>query len=315
MRSLRGAALIGCVWTSTLLAITVYLVISKVDDRLREQRGRFEAESLRRIGSLVRTRDAIIFGLASLAESRDEVTGRHVERVSFYASRLAAAATQHPKFRDAVTPQFIQLISVAAVLHDVGKVGIEDAILFKPGRLTDAERARMQFHSTLGGKYLADIERRLGHSDVIHMAREIALSHHERWDGKGYPDGRVGDETPLAARVVAIADVYEALTSLRDYKPPYSHQRSVDIIRGEAGKQFDPDLVEVFLQIEGLYRRFVFKFGDDEFRDLDSAAKGPETGRADPPEECAGLVAAMKILDENWTVPVPPQYLRGDAGR
>jgi hypothetical protein len=307
LRSLLGAAVIGWCWTSALVSIAVYLILSKIDDGLREQRKRFEAESLRRIESLVRTRDAVIFSLASLTESRDEVTGRHVERVSFYASRLAAAAAGHPKFRHAITPQFIQLISIAAMLHDIGKVGIEDAILLKPGRLTDAERVSMQRHSRLGGRHLADIEQRLGSCDVIRMARDIARWHHERWDGTGYPDGLAGEAIPLAARIAAVADVYEALTSLRHYKPPFSHRRSVEIIRHEAGKQFDPDMVDVFLQIESLCETFAFKFREDHLRGSARPAAGEAAGEPAPHVE---PVVAGNARDQEWAVHPLPQYLR-----
>jgi len=299
---LPPVGLVVWVWTSTLMGFATYLFLMGLFDRLGRTHARTEAESLRRIQSLIRTRDALIFGLASVAESRDEVTGRHVERVSFYASRLAAAASHHPKFRQAITPEFIRHITVSAVLHDLGKVGIPDAILFKPDRLTDAERRRMQEHARLGGRYLAQIDQRLGKSAVIRMAREIALWHHERWDGQGYPDGLAGEQIPLAARIVSIADVYEALTSLRDYKPPFSHERCVEMIRREAGKQFDPDLVDAFLQVEGTFRQIAHQWGEHMFQDVPAAPADADSGG---PRHCVGLVSAMKVLDEDWSVPAP----------
>jgi putative two-component system response regulator len=140
------------------------------------------------------------------------------------------------------------------VLHDIGKVGITDAILHKPGALDSVERTEIQKHPVIGGDCLAEIERRLGASNFLQMAREIALFHHERWDGTGYPAGLKEEEIPLAARIVAIADNYDALVSRRPYKEPFSHETAVDLIRKGKGTQFDPRLVEVFLEIEAEFR-------------------------------------------------------------
>jgi len=297
---------IAWVWFSPLLVIVVYLIVTRVYDELEKERKQAEAVSLQRIQSLARTRDAVIYGLASLAESRDEVTGRHVERVSFYASQLAKTASRHSKFREAVNSEFIQHIAIASVLHDIGKVGIEDAILFKPGPLDDWERKRMQEHSRIGGRYLAEIEQRLGCSKVIRMAREIAVHHHEHWDGTGYPDGLSGEAIPLSARIAAIADVYEALTSLRDYKPPFSQRRCVEIICQGAGTQFDPDLVEVFLKLQGVFGRFA------RAHDIVDCRDDEEVRQSRNKEEliCMGLVSTMKQLDEEWTVPTMPIRVR-----
>jgi HD-GYP domain-containing protein (c-di-GMP phosphodiesterase class II) len=297
--SLPAAGLVAWIWTSALLGFVTYLALSKLRDNLSRERAEAEAQALRQIQTLIRTRDALIFGLAGVAESRDEATGRHVERVSFYASRLAMAAGCQSKFRDLVTPEFIRHVAVSSVLHDIGKVGIEDAILFKPGPLTDAERRRMKEHTTIGSRYLADIEQRLGHSPVIRTSREIALRHHERWDGSGYPDGLAGEQIPLAARIVAIADVYEALTSLRDYKPPFPHEKCVEMIRAEAGKHFDPDLVEAFLAVEASFRQIAHQYGEHMFQEAPPAAESGE------PLECVGLIAAMRALDDEWTFPSP----------
>jgi HD-GYP domain-containing protein (c-di-GMP phosphodiesterase class II) len=301
--SLPAAAAITWVWTSALLGIVVYLILTGLYEQLAKKHSRAEAESLRRIQSLVRTRDALIFGLARLAEWRDEITGRHVERVSFYASRLAATASHHPRFRDAVTPEFMRELAISSVLHDIGKVGIEDSILFKPGRLTEAERARMQKHSTIGGQHLAEIERRMGASRVIRMAREIALWHHERWDGTGYPDGLAGEQIPLAARITAIADVYEALASPRPYKPPFPHEQCVEMIRSEAGKQFDPDLVEAFLKVESSFRQVARQYGEQRFQDADSEAPRRESGGPAAP---ASLPPVTSLADQPPTIPTDP---------
>ncbi len=291
---------IGWVWGTGLLGMIVYLVVTKMYEELARRHARFEADTFRRIQSLVRTRDALIFGLATVAEARDEATGRHVERVAYYAARLAVAASQHPRFRARITPEFVERIAISAVLHDIGKVAIEDSILFKPGRFTEGEFERMKTHARIGGRYLAAIEQRLGNSPTLRMACEIAVHHHERWDGAGYPDGLAGEAIPLAARIVAVADTYEALSSLRDYKPPYPHEKCVEIICGERGKQFDPDLVDAFLKIEHTFRQFAYQYGEHVFSA--SGGDGPTPGR-NTGELCTGLVSAMKTLDENWSIP------------
>jgi HD-GYP domain-containing protein (c-di-GMP phosphodiesterase class II) len=299
-RSLLATFAIAWLWTSSVMVVVTYLILMKLRDRLAEKHRRNEVESLRNMQSLVRTRDAVILGLASLVESRDEITGRHVERVSYYSSRLAVAASRHPKFSDAVTEEFIRHIAISSMLHDIGKVGVEDWVLFKPGKLTEGERSRIKRHSLLGAACLERIEQLLGASPVIRMGKEIARWHHERWDGEGYPDGLAGEQIPLAARIVALADVYEALTSLRNYKPPFPHERCVEIIRSEAGKQFDPDLVEAFLTVEESFRQFACQSNEPALAGL-----GPTAPESDPTSalECSGLVAAMKVIDENWTVP------------
>jgi len=290
---------IAWVWTTGLLAIVVYLIVTKVHDELARRHAESESDSLRRIQSLVRTRDALIYGLASVAESRDEITGRHVERVAFYAARLATAASQYPRFRHLITPEFVQHIAISAVLHDIGKVGIEDSILFKPGKLSEAEWKRMKGHTTIGGRYLSSIEQRLGTSPTIRMAREIAVHHHEHWDGTGYPDGLAGDDIPLSARIVAIADVYEALTSVREYKPPFPHEKCLEIVRSERGGQFDPDLVDAFVKIERTFRQIACEYGEHVFSEPAPQGRPPETN---PDAQCIGLVSTMKEL-ENWSVP------------
>jgi hypothetical protein len=304
-RSFILDGLVAWLWGGTVFTICVYLMAARYYDAIHRQRIETENQNLRRIESIIRTRDAILHGFASLAESRDEVIGRHLDRVAYYSYRLAVSVRHHPRFRDELSQEFIDLLSPASMLHDLGKVGIEDAILFKPGRFTKEERERMQQHSALGDKYLAQIEQRLGSSSVIAMARKIALRHHERWDGKGYPDGLAGEEIPLAARIVSLADVYDALRSLRDYKPPFSHEQCLDMIRDEAGKQFDPDLAAAFVQLDDCFPRFAITYADDP------AAGGPnQPADGDGPAQCTGLVAAMQIIDPQWAVPTPAQVSR-----
>lgn len=242
----------GCilVWLAVLTAVIAYLSVTKILEQFGRAQQAADTEALLQVQSLMRAHDAIIVGLAKLSESRDDNTGRHLERISAYACRLAAAASCHPKYCSHISGEFIDLLRVSAPMHDIGKVGIQDSVLLKPGPLTAAERGEIQQHTTIGGSCLLEVERRLEGSNFLQMAREIVLAHHERWDGAGYPSGLAGEAIPLAARITSIADVYDALTSDRVYREGYSHEQCVAMIEREAGKQFDPDLVEVFLSIQ-----------------------------------------------------------------
>ena len=199
--------------------------------------------------------------MAKLADSRDPETGDHLERISTYSTALASCLRRNPKFRDQVTPSFVRIIGISSALHDIGKVGIEDSILKKAGSLTEGERQRMQLHTAIGGECLAEIEQRLGSSNFLQMAREIALAHHERWDGAGYPDGLSGKDIPLSARIVAITDVYDALSCKRVYKRAMAHSECVAIICSQSGKHFDPDIVEAWLSIESRFCEIALQYG------------------------------------------------------
>lgn len=258
--ALPAAGVITFLWVAGLQAIGTYVLLLKLPrDRARD-RARSDEETLRRAQDLVRTRDAVIIGLAKLAEARDPDTGHHLDRIGLYSTSLAAALRRHPKFRQQITPAFVRLIGVSSALHDIGKVGIEDAILLKPAKLTKDEYVKMQAHTTLGGKCLQKIEQRLGTSNFLEMAREIALHHHESFDGTGYPSGLVGEQIPLAARIVAIADVYDAMAFKRVYKKAMAHEVCVDAIRDGAGGKFDPDLVAVFLEAQTQFREIARKY-------------------------------------------------------
>ena len=262
--SVPMATVVTVVWISMLLSIAVYMVVSQFYDKLAGERERADAESMRRMDALVRTRDAVIFGLAKLADSRDPETGDHLERLSVYSATLAAALSRHDDYTHEITPAFMKLIGISSALHDIGKVGIEDSILLKPGPLTPAERERMQQHTLIGGECLRELERRLGSSNFLEMARKIAFAHHEHWDGGGYPHGLAGKDIPFSARIVAIVDVYDALSTRRVYKDAFPHERCVAIIRDGAGTQFDPDLVNVWLTITGRFRDLAARYRGDE---------------------------------------------------
>lgn len=267
------------VWMSFLLSIAVYLLWARMYDDMDEQRSRSASESHRQVQDLVRTRDAVIFGLAKLADSRDPETGEHLERISVYSTLLTTAAARDPKFQGVITPSLTRLIGISAALHDIGKVGIEDRILRKPGRLTPEEFKTMQEHSNIGGDCLREIEQRLGSSNFLQLAREVAYAHHENWDGSGYPRGLAGTNIPLAARIVTIADVYDALSGKRVYKEAFPHKECVRIIRAEAGKKFDADLVRVWLTIESKFEAIAGQFTINQPSGGTAAAqKLPATG-------------------------------------
>lgn len=196
------------------------------------------------------TRDALIFTLAKLAESRDAETGQHLERVQRYSKALAQSLARHSTYSDQIDFGFIRNLYLTSALHDIGKVGIPDSILLKPGRLTAEEFEIMKQHTIIGAQTLLDTVNHHAHVRYLKMAYDIALSHHEKWDGSGYPHGISGEQIPLAARLVALADVYDALTTRRVYKDAYTHDHARGIILDSSGGHFDPEIVEAFLDCE-----------------------------------------------------------------
>lgn len=253
------------IWIASLQMFSLILYVLSDGKKQSELEHDFKHQQSQLNGELVRTRDAVIFGLAKLAESRDTDTGFHLERISAYSTRLAQAMRRDPRFRNQISAQFIRDIGVCSALHDIGKVGVEDSILLKPGSLSPSERRRMQEHAQIGAECISQIESRLGQANFLETAREIALLHHEKWDGNGYPHGLAGNAIPLSARVVALADVYDALSVERCYKQPIAHEMCVELIRAEAGKHFDPAIVEIFLQIESEFDRIRSTYAEKEF--------------------------------------------------
>ena len=278
--------LLGFLWITAILGGIGYFYVSHFIERFRRSQKDLHSEYTRNQDALTRTQNALIVGLTRLAASRDGDTEGHLDRVGLYASRIASVAGQRPEFRNEITPQFVETIRLSAALHDIGKVGIEDSILQKPGRLTDEERRRMQTHTRISSDCLQQVQRCLGDSNFLQMAHEIALFHHEHWSGEGYPTGLQGEQIPVAARIVAIADVYDALSARRCYKEPYDHQQCVDMIVGAAGTQFDPRLVEVFLEVES------------EFREI--AARFPDTIPVITSEDEPGLDTILTNVDANF---------------
>ncbi len=196
------------------------------------------------------TRDLLIFALAKLAESRDTDTGAHLERVRTYSRVIAEHLSKQPKFRGQINADFVRLIYLTSPLHDIGKVSMPDSILLKPGPLTDEEFEVMKAHTRHGAETLEAALHEYPAAGYLRMARDIAVSHHEHYDGSGYPEGLAGDAIPLCGRIVAVADVYDALTSARVYKNAYTHERAKAVLVEHRGTKFDPDVVDAFLANE-----------------------------------------------------------------
>lgn len=191
-----------------------------------------------------------ILALAKLAEYRDDGTGLHLERIREYTKIIAEEMATKSKYSNYITSEYIDDIYHSSILHDIGKVGIQDAILLKPGRLTTNEFEIIKKHPVLGGDVLTDIEAQIDGQTFLTLGKEIAYYHHEKWDGSGYPEKLKGEEIPLSARIVTLPDVYDALTSKRIYKDAYSHQDAKEIIIAEKERSFDADVVESFLARE-----------------------------------------------------------------
>ena len=211
---------------------------------------------------LSRTQEVIITSLAYQAEIRDLETGRHLERTSAYVRLLAEILQRQTPFRTYLSDEYLADLIKSSPLHDIGKVGIPDAILCKPGKLTPDEFAIMKKHCEYGGAILKMAENKLAFRSFLTIAGQIALHHHERWDGKGYPHGLQGEQIPLSARIMALADVYDALCSERCYKKPFDHQQSRDIIVENQGTQFDPAVVAAFLAQEEQFERISVALAD-----------------------------------------------------
>lgn len=226
-------------------------------------RKKLESDLLDSYKKVQSARNATILGLAKLAEYRDADTGAHLERIREYAKVLAEELAKKPKYVGYITHEYIEDIYNSSILHDIGKVGIPDSILLKPGRLTVEEFEVVKRHSSLGGDALKTVESKIEGQSFMSLGKEIAYYHHEKWDGTGYPKGLKGEEIPLSARIVSLADVYDALTSKRVYKDAFSHEKAKEIILADRGKHFDPDVVDAFIVHEEDFR----SIREDTFRD------------------------------------------------
>ena len=234
-------------------------------DFLRHQNTLLEAEVRRRTHELLASQDAAILTIAALVETRDNETGNHVRRTQHYVRALAQKLQTHPDFAEYLTDSQIDILFKSAPLHDIGKIGIPDAILHKPGRLSVEEMEIMKTHTRLGANAIQEAESQLGVKvGFLACVYEIALGHHEKWDGTGYPRQLAGRSIPISARLMALADVYDALISHRVYKPAMSHGQATLIIVGGRGSQFDPDVVDAFLAVQDSFEHIAEFYADHE---------------------------------------------------
>jgi putative two-component system response regulator len=247
-----------------LARVRNHLRLKDMSDFLRDKNAFLEAEVLRRTREVNAIQDVTILSMASLAGTRDNETGAHIRRTQHYIRALAKELALVPEFAPILTESAIELLFKSAPLHDIGKVGIPDHILCKPGPLTEAEFAVMRTHTLLGHDAIKGAEALLGDVDTsfLHFAREISYSHHEKWDGTGYPLGLAGTAIPLSGRMMAVADVYDALISKRVYKPAFSHEQATGIILDSRGSHFDPDIVDAFERIADEFAAIAARFAD-----------------------------------------------------
>jgi response regulator RpfG family c-di-GMP phosphodiesterase len=252
-------------WKSLVKGLEDELGIIKREAQITKQKSEYlERELSKNIRELLLTQDVTIQIMAILTETRDADTGNHIYRTMMYTKTLVELMKKDEKLRGFVTHDMEQYLHKSAQLHDIGKVGIPDSILLKPSVLTHDEFEVMKLHVLYGKKALRIAEKTLKNSAFIRYAREIAGSHHERWDGTGYPEGLSGEEIPISARIMAIADVYDALVTERPYKEAFKHNDAVDIMRSEKGTHFDPDLVELFLTNHAIFNEIAVEFGDSK---------------------------------------------------
>ncbi len=241
--------------------------LRKRDEEAQAIAERYNAELERRVADQVKeiadAHISTIFALSTLAESRDPETGAHLDRMREYCRSLADALRQMPEYKDMVDDEFVENIYAASPLHDIGKVGIPDKVLLKPGKLDDSEFRIMKEHSQIGADTLRRVSEKYPNNALIQMGIEIAQSHHEKWNGTGYPHGLSGARIPLASRILALCDVYDALTCRRCYKEPFSHDKSASIILAERGEHFDPDLVDVFATIQTEFNQIRERLQED----------------------------------------------------
>ena len=248
-----------------LARVKTHLSLKATADFLRDKADFLEQEVGRRTREVMAIQDVTILAMASLAETRDSDTGNHIRRTQFYVKALAERLRTHPRFAYHLTDAAITTLFKSAPLHDIGKVGIPDRILLKPGRFTAEEFEIMKTHTTLGREAIEHAEESLGTAvEFLTVAKEIAYSHQEKWDGSGYPEGLAGEAIPVSARLMAVADVYDALISRRVYKEGMPHEAAVAIIVEGRGRHFDPDIVDAFLDVLDEFRAIAARFHDTD---------------------------------------------------
>lgn len=243
--------------------VKTHLEIKSWHDFLRNQNAWLQQQVENRLTEINHLQDASIYVMVSLAEFRDECTGNHIRRTQEYARVLAEQLAHAPNHAACLTTQQIELIAKSAPLHDIGKIAIPDHILLKPGKLTPDEFEVMKTHALRGADMLRTAGSHMGEQgDFLAMAMTIARSHHEKWDGSGYPDGLAGCQIPLAARLMAVADVFDALTTSRHYKTAMTREQAVDIIVQGSGTHFDPQVIEAFMAVQDELQRIAAMWTD-----------------------------------------------------
>jgi putative two-component system response regulator len=253
------------------------LVRARVRNQLELKRHRDHLEELveERTREILLLQDLTIESMGTLAEYRDPETGGHIKRTQNYFRALALYLINKPGFREDLDPQSITLMFKSAPLHDLGKIAIRDSILLKPGKLSPEEFEEMKQHSRLGYESIQTVARKMGDSSFLRFAMEIALSHHERWDGAGYPNQLSDSSIPVTGRIMAVADVYDALISKRVYKSPHSHQDAINYMLAHRGSQFDPAVVDAFIALENDFRQIALKHADHEAERISLARHQP----------------------------------------
>lgn len=247
--------------------IKTHLHLKSVADFIRDKNIFLEKEVSRRTREVYAIQDIAILALASLAETRDNETGNHLRRTQIYIRMLAEALKDNPHFKNYLTDDNITILFKSAPLHDIGKVGIPDNILLKPARLTPDEFNIMKRHTIIGRDAIEHAESSLGtHMEFLKTAKEIALYHHEKWDGTGYPEGLSGENIPISARLMAVADVYDALISRRVYHDPTPHEDVIKILTEGRGTHFDPEILDVFLRIQQDFKKVAEQYTDPDTR-------------------------------------------------
>lgn len=231
-----------------LARVQTHLSMGQMQRKLRQSNELLEQKVRQRTQELIVTQQATIESMAALAEYRDPETGEHIRRVKGYVQRMAEILHEHPAYKDRISDKVVELLTLSSPLHDIGKVGVKDHILLKPGKLTPEEFEEMKRHAEYGRNVIRSVQNKLGAMPFLQIAEEIAYTHHERWDGAGYPQGLSGEDIPLSGRIMALADVYDALISRRVYKPPFTHTKAVQIIREGRATHFDPLLTDIFVQ-------------------------------------------------------------------
>ena len=267
-----------------LARVETHLAIKRVQDFLKDKNTYLASEVNKRTAEIMAIQDVTINAMASLAETRDNETGNHIRRTQHYVRVLAEKVRFNPRFAHFLNDdKTIELLFKSAPLHDIGKVGIPDRILLKPGRFEPEEFEIMKTHTTLGRDAILQAEKDLGvEMPFLKYAKEIAYSHQEKWDGSGYPEGLSGDDIPISARLMAVADVYDALISRRVYKAPMPHEKAVAIITEGKSKHFDPDMVDAFLELEQEFKRIAATYADSD-ADLDKKVEYLEKAMAEKP--------------------------------